>query len=85
MGESEILSPLESGVNSWFYSVLSIGGIRHSESLRIGVNSQFYSVLSDGVIRNSESFRIWFKYWFYSVLSIGGGGGTEILSPSESV
>ena len=54
LGGSEILSPLESGVNSQFYSVLNDGGIRNSESLRIGVNSQFYSVLNDGGIRNSE-------------------------------
>ena len=53
---SEILSPLEFGVNSRFCSVLNVGGIRNSESLRIGVNRQFYSVLSDGGIRNSESF-----------------------------
>ena len=57
LGGSEILSPLESGVNSRFYSVLNVGGIRNSESLRIGVNSQFYSIqLNDEGIRNSESF-----------------------------
>ena len=48
LGGSEILSLLESGVNSRFCSVLNEGGIRNSESLRIGVNSQFYSVLDDG-------------------------------------
>ena len=35
MGGSGILSPLEFGVNSRFYSVLNDGGIRNSESLRI--------------------------------------------------
>ena len=56
LGGSEILSPIESGVNSRFFSVLNVGGIRNSESLRIGVNSEFRSVLSNGGIRNSESF-----------------------------
>ena len=35
MGESEILSPLEFGVNSRFSSVLSDRGARNSESFRI--------------------------------------------------
>ena len=65
LGGSEILSPLESGVNSRFCSVLNVGkgggGGRNSESLRIGVNSEFYSVLNVGGIRNSESLRIWCK------------------------
>ena len=56
LGGSEILSPIESGVNRRFCSVLNVGGIRNSESLKIEVNSQFYSVLSYGGIRNSESF-----------------------------
>ena len=55
LGGSEILSPLESGVNSRFCSVLNVGkgeGGRNSESLRIGVNSEVYSVLNVGGIRN---------------------------------
>ena len=58
MEESEILSPLEFGVNSRFCSALSDGEMRNSESFRIGENSRFCSVLCDGGIRNSESLRI---------------------------
>ena len=47
-GGSEILRPLEFDVNSRLCSVLNVGGIRNSESLRIGENSRFCSVLSDG-------------------------------------
>ena len=58
LGGSEILSPLESNVNSRFCSVLNDGGIRNSESLKIGENGRFRSVLNVGGIRNSESLKI---------------------------
>ena len=91
-GGSEILSTLEFDVNSRLCSVLNVGGIRNSGSLRIGGNSRFSSVLSDrwklpnlfclksSGIRNSEPFRIGVNSQFYSVLNVRG---SEILSPSE--
>ena len=59
--ESIILIPLESGINSWFCSVVSVEGIEILIPLESGINSWFCSVLSVGGIRNSESFKIWYK------------------------
>ena len=67
----------ESGINSRFCSVLSDGGIRNSEHLRIGENSLFCSVLNVGGIRNSEPLRIGGNSRFRSVLNVGGIRNSE--------
>ena len=52
------MSPLESGVNSLFFLVLSDGGLEFLSPLESGLNSRFCAVLSGGGIRNSEPFRV---------------------------
>ena len=76
LGGSESLSPLESGINTWFCSFVSVGASEILSPLESGVNSCFVQ-LSVGGIRNSESFRIWYKYLVLFICKCWGIRNTE--------